>query len=128
MTTDSRVIKFRAWDKTNKRMIEPSVNMLIDSYSGKPWWQFGYAEPQPMPDIELMQFTGLTDKNGKEIYEGDAVKWTSIHNPSGLERTSIVTFTNGYWALMPWIHELSEAECEVIGNVHETPELAEMAE
>ena len=68
-----REIKFRAWNKEIKRMQPPSMNMLIDSMWGTPHWQFGYDDPQPMPDTVLMQFTGLIDKNNNEIWEGDIV-------------------------------------------------------
>ncbi len=67
-----RTIKFRVWNGVE--MKQPSVNMLIQSTNGYPFWQFGFSEPDPMPDCIVMQFTGLLDKNGKEIYEGDIIK------------------------------------------------------
>jgi uncharacterized phage protein (TIGR01671 family) len=71
-----REIKFRAWDKDSKRM------RYAEDLIGPGGWviQFhgvpleigihGVFEPE---NVELMQYTGLEDKNGKEIYEGDIV-------------------------------------------------------
>jgi hypothetical protein len=61
----NREIKFRAWSKDENKMLEPeTLRFLVnlrprsDEFSGKEW----------------MQFTGLKDKNGKEIYEGDLLR------------------------------------------------------
>ena len=62
----------------------------------------------------LMQYTGLTDKNGKEIYEGDIVKWGKI-----IEK---VEMKDGCWSMVLGTI-VEEFNLEVIGNIYENPEL-----
>jgi uncharacterized phage protein (TIGR01671 family) len=71
-------------------------------------------------DSPLMQYTGIKDKNGVEIYEGDILKWNA--KEWGCEFNEVVE----------WDFDLLNARkydwaewCEVIGNIHENPELLE---
>lgn len=108
-----REIKFRAWDIVNKKMIQWESSFFGDVV----WGMTGdkYVE---------MQFTGLKDKNGKEIYEGDIVKLEQW-NPSIAE----VVFDRGGFCFRfkkddtyyPDGKYLEEGE--VIGNIYENPEL-----
>lgn len=66
---------------------------------------------------ELMQYTGLHDKNGKEIYEGDIVEWQSGDDVSRMAVHFRVEY--GRCMTIPYIN----SKCEVIGNIHESPEL-----
>lgn len=62
-----REIKFRVWDKALNCWYH-SPQLVIRPYSGK------VSDGSTVPNVELMQYTGLKDKNGKEIYEGDIVE------------------------------------------------------
>ena len=78
----------------------------------------------------LGQFTGLYDKNGKEIYEGDVVKWSnglmySVKFWEGMFYASIEECNEGILGGFP-LHRLTEYEdgkCEIVGNIFDNPEL-----
>ena len=91
------------------------------------------------------QYTGMTDKNGKKIFEGDIVRLTDEHNE--MEWTAVVVFGNpngdyswgwqlsaieefgGNKDILLWVDmEESGAYCEVIGNIYDNPELMEGAD
>ena len=113
-----REIKFRAWDKFMKFMWGTDV-----CYQGhlatffKEYQDAVDGENEPI----LMQYTGLKDKNGKEIYEGDIVKkeWIEFTNKEHREQiVDVQWITNGYGAIF---HE--PEKLEVIGNIYENPGL-----
>jgi len=103
-----REIKFRAWDKDIKKMLEVNFYQYI-------FFQYlHYTYPQ---DNTLMQFTGLFDKEGKEIYEGDIV----IEGYKGKYGTYEVK-----WNVKGFnLGSEDGDEYEVIGNIYENPELLE---
>ena len=126
----NREIKFRLWDKIRKEMRKGCHNILIDSLDGKPYWQYGYDEAMPMVNYEVMQFTGLLDKNGKEIYEGDIVRPTTM-NDGNLNLWKMVNGQAERRLIeIKWDEKFAQFEIqlptgdlEVIGNRFENPEL-----
>ena len=130
--------RFRAWDKTCKTMYEVDDIVYIDfkekqicveSLFFEKWSCYNFD------DIVLMQSTGLKDKNGKEIFEGDILKVTDKH--SWLE---VVSFNEdkAMFVSKELKREIEETplynlfntdifEVEIIGNIHTNPELAEVS-
>lgn len=153
-----REIKFRAWDKSAKRMQWPiQIWNDVNGMGGqeiratyedgeKTFYETCPPNPDVIEDYVLMQFTGLKDKNGKEIYEGDILKvvqrgkiitpmkfnkepeWTDFY-----EKIVKVYYEPGMWLTEGSIigHLVtvnaqardSGGSIEVIGNIYENPDL-----
>ena len=124
----TREIKFRVWDK-----IMEDIAPLVELHSD--WVAIpimdeggGHLEQRKIEDVELMQFTGLKDVNGVEIYEGDIVEWhDSIPNIDWYGRVKgVIEYRHGGFFV-----EALKASCEfsnyiwclgefkVIGNIYE---------
>jgi len=74
-------------------------------------------------DFEVMQLTGLHDKNNKDIWEGDIIEFPYYRKKT---RLPIRWGTDGWWAMdLGWYKTLTDvhSRCEVIGNIYENPEL-----
>ena len=124
--------RFRLWDKNEKKM-KFGHNYLID-FMGDIYWQYGDGELELLDkdEVILMQFTGIPDKNKKEIYEGDII---TVDYDGDKSTHKVEWGENNYpaWALNPTlgieVNDFSEIICfgsyemEIIGNVWETPEL-----
>jgi uncharacterized phage protein (TIGR01671 family) len=100
----NRVINFRAWDTLSPKMFKGhSVTIQSDGtvmfLNGAGDWIEGGER------VIIMQFTGLLDKSGKEIYEGDVVK-------CGYGIGEVVYMLGGFW--VRWIHD-KEADMEMLG-------------
>ena len=122
--------RYRAWDKLDKEIYGVEE---IHWYLGK--FEFigdGITFQRLADEVELMQSTGLLDKNGKEIFEGDVVR--QVRTQPTIENetiTGVVTMLEGAWLIVNDNEQLASDlwsetdENEIIGNIYENPELLE---
>lgn len=127
--------KFRAWMKSLKWMCDVT-NISFDSKLVDICQQ-GDTErcteiSVEFDEIELMQSTGLLDKNNKEIFEGDVVRQVRTQLTTENEVIiGVVTMIEGAWLIMNDNEQLASYlwsetdENEIIGNIYENPELLE---
>ncbi len=118
----SREIKFRVWGKTEKEYIRYPFAWLslFDSPDG--------LEIEENEDLVIEQYTGLKDKNGKEIYEGDIMRYDAIDYKvlwadyyAGFETKRLNSPWNNAGLTLHFLASVGR----VIGNIHENPELLE---
>ncbi len=107
-------IKFRAWANASKVMFLP------DEEDG---WRIQKGEFCPIPNTVLMQFTGLLDKNGKEIYEGNILRGAGIveWNQKNVRWSCIDIEWNNKREQHNMLYLTTPLE--VIGNIYQNPEL-----
>jgi uncharacterized phage protein (TIGR01671 family) len=137
-------LKFRAWDKNVKKVF---YDFQLDSEGNFQEWGVRNHNNQDNNPL-LMQYTGLKDKNGKEIYEGDIVEeiyykyneetskhdiliksgdysqisWGKIESRQYSMGGSYSHFYTG-WVKQEYYGNFPIGECEVIGNIYENPDL-----
>jgi len=111
-----REIKFRAWNKELNVMIRPEGVMMLPKGDGGQQMSAGAGW-----QYELMQFTGLKDKNGKEIYEGDLIK--IVDSPL----YTVIWHFNRFILRGHSTHEFRKIDVDhfyqVVGNIYENSEL-----
>ena len=139
-----REIKFRAWDKKKKKWLHGykelgGCHILGETILLGEWCSVEMAR---LNDIEVMQYTGLKDKNGKEIYERDVVRYLGdieklddpYHEREVLWRKETCSFMLRKIKKASWdkaitnkwtkLHKAgSDNKLEVIDNIHQNPEL-----
>lgn len=121
-----RDIRFRAWNKKYDFMM-PYVMVAAYGYGRKckydgEWWED--------TDIEVMQYTGLHDKNGKEIYEGDIIlaghaKWKCkvIWDEMCARFIGMTNDKDVKIVYVDMVDKNNKSAVEVVGNIYENPEL-----
>jgi uncharacterized phage protein (TIGR01671 family) len=137
----SRVIKFRAWDMTNKKMLlgehiwiriypqtgKTSCENFPDIHIGERPNETTY---DPRTDVEIMQSTGLKDRNGVEIFEGDLLQWNAdedahyevfYHDDECRFKCCRVHYHGSRCGGM--IPDITSPNFHVIGNIYEHPHL-----
>ena len=131
--------KFRAWLKEENKMIEPSdilsISFKLCEMTPNYLYEFE-KEKYDFYDLELMQSTGLRDKNGKEIFEGDILEVTDKHSwlevvSYSQEKAMFVTEEINREFKVPEspLYDLLDStflKFKVIGNIYENPELMEV--
>ncbi len=147
-----REIKLRVWDNFRKKFAKQittfkfdrcgNINLVVYLDRANKTKEITEQEKIYTNDFKLMQYTGLKDKNGRDIYEGDIISikadYLSEFNSESILPCEIVAFEDGafgtydkkrtlFVSFKEMIDKSDGIEFEIIGNVFENPELLESA-
>lgn len=129
----SREIKFRVWDKEEKKMIlSKNVTDSINIF----------ARGCLSSNIELMQYTGVKDKNGTEIYEGDIVEFNDVEYSDSPSQKFTIRSGEDFHRDCCYLQNINEYidqyikdngeypddSIEIVGNIYENPKLIKECE
>ena len=130
----TREMEFRAWLKNENRMITniSSIKLDINCIYYDNNQMFSY-ERASFDEIELMQYTGLKDKNGVKIFEGDIFTWGStlyqvIYADFGFKVKYVKSHNEAYLYDFQLNYFEENDEIEVIGNIYEDEDLLDVEE
>ena len=107
---NNRKIKFQAWDREHKKMVYEIPLATVNFYG---------SLNEFFKETALMQYTGLHDKNGTEIYEGDIIQIATTYNGWRAE----VKWDNRYMTGEAELRRFDKNCIEIIGNIYENKEL-----
>lgn len=128
------LLRFRAWDKDFKEMVQVDA-LVFEEQIIKATYKNGNVVKEDLKNYVLMQSTGLTDKNGKEIFEGDILSIETDEENVKLEvswdsKHALFVFESKKYNAKDALGELFEGNpypFKIIGNIYENPELVEVS-
>ncbi|EAC5051991.1 hypothetical protein EPB48_13560 [Listeria monocytogenes] len=128
-----REIEFRAFVKRKKEMF-PVTDLRFNRYEKDAVGVSGCGDPYctmcddwyNFDDVLLMQYTGLKDKNGKKLFEGDLC-WDEHNECYGVVKFEEGKFLYAWENIAEDLQEVADG-IEICGNIHENPDLSEVAE
>ena len=115
----NRVIKFRVWD--GEKMLDNNHFTILNHLEE----DGGTVQAATVEDKDctLLQYTGLKDKNGEEIFESDIVEFSDWRDDEPIKVNAIIEYKGG--AFYP-ICTAPDELFEIIGNIYENPELLKL--
>ena len=116
------VPRFRCWDER----VGLTEVVSIDFFRKKikiNHWEYGDSNFFPLDEVVLMQSTGLKDKNGVEIYCGDAVEWLGHRGIVEFVLNNQQTMLIGASGYITDLDYSTDFNTEVIGNIYENPKI-----
>lgn len=150
------LLRFRAWDKEFKEMVQVDA-LVFDEQIIKATYKNGNVVKEDLKNYVLMQSTGLKDKNGKEIFEGDILKFNDTWSDycyegyvdgeitgvnyveiekettcfgfgkTRIPESSLFNLVNDEHFTFKELITDTSFEFEIIGNIHTNPELLEVS-